>query len=216
MLITGTAGAAAATAPGAASQTASASKPSPTGSGDHGKPGDKQAWLAKLAASLHVSVQKLEAALIDVKQTMSRLGVGPFDPAVVSVVSHDLGISTDKAVIVLKAVFGDAGSGKGDPGKGGGKGKGDPGKPGALDPLMIHTLAGILHISDARAAQVLDRLDRIERAGHGISPTDPKFRAIAASLHITPQRLADALRQLKEALAGSMPKPSSSPVPGKS
>lgn len=210
-LLTGTAGTAAAATPSTASPSASASSPTGTDRGGKpgDKPGDKQAWLAKLAASLHVSVQKLESALVDAKMTIGRLGVAPTDPAVVAVVSHDLGISADKATALLKQVF--------DNGPAPGKGKGgDPGKVGVPDALVIHTLAGILHITDARAAQVLDRLNRIAQPHHGISPGDPQFRALAASLHITPQQLADAIRQLKQDLAGSMPKPSSSPVPGKS
>lgn len=200
-LLTGTAGAAAAATPSPSASTSSQAKP--------GKPGNQQAWLAKLAASLHVSVQKLQSALIDAKMTIGRLGVAPTDPAVVAVVSHDLGISADKATALLKEVFGNGPvPGKGKPGQ--------PGKPGVPDAVAIHTLAGILHISDARAAQVLDRLERIAGSGHGISTDDPQFRAIAASLHITPQKLADAIRQMKQDIAGSMSKVPASPVPGKS
>lgn len=216
-LITGVAGGAAAATTGTASPSASASssapasassasapapKPSPTGTGDNGKPGDKQAWLVKLAASLHVSVQKLESALIDAKQTVGRLGVGPFDPAVVAVVSHDLGISTDRAAALLKEVFGNPASGG--PGKGGNGSKG--GNSSGPDQLIINTLAGILHVSDARAKQVLERLEQISEPGHGVSPQDPRFRAIAASLHLTPQQLADALMKMKQTLAASMPR----------
>lgn len=210
-LLTGTAGAAAAATPGTASPSASASspapKPSPTGGDRGGKSGGQQVWLTKLAASLHVSVTKLESALVDAKQTIGRLGVAPTDPAVVAVVSHDLGISTEQATWLLKEVF--------DNGPTPGKGKGGSGGISVPDSVVIHTLAGILHIGDARAAQVLDRLERISQPHSGIPADDPQFRALAASLHITPQQLIDAIRQLKQDIAGSMPKPSSPPVPGK-
>jgi len=222
-LFTGTAGvAAAATTPGAASASTNASspaaKPVPPGKGKPGKPGkpgDKDAKLGKIAASLHVSLQKLEAALIDAKQTSGRLGVAPTDPAVVAVVSHDLGISSAKALTVIKEVFdGDTPPGKGKPGKPGG-GHGVP------DPQAVHVLAKILHISDARARQVLEQLDKIDQADNGVSPQDPKFKALAASLHLTPQQLMNALIQMKETLGGGSnpgpkpkPTPSSSPTKG--
>lgn len=229
-LLTGTAGAAAAATAGTASPAASGSpsssalapKPSPTGTGsDNGgsKPGNQQEWLAQLAASLHVDVQKLETALIDAKQTIGRLGVAPNDPAIVAVITHDLGISTDQAEHLLTEVFGNVAPGKGGPGKPGtgtGTGKTPP-PPGTPDPKVSQTLAGILHVSDARAAQVLEQLDRIAQPGRGVSIDDPQFRALAASLHLTPQQLDDALRQMKEDLRASMPSPSDSgkaQVPG--
>jgi hypothetical protein len=84
----------------------SPSKPSPPKPSPTGKSGSQDALLDKLAASLHVSRARLDDALRDAKQTTARLGVGPLDPAVVAVVAHDLGISTAKARIVLKEVFG--------------------------------------------------------------------------------------------------------------
>lgn len=228
-LFTGTAGAAAATATGTASPSASAPKPSssssssssspapkpsPTGSDNGCKSGDKDTWLAKLAAGLHVSVQKLQTALGDAKQTIGRLGVAPTDPAVVAVVEHDLGISADQAKQLLTEVFGNGPApGKSGPGKPGQPGKTPP-PPGTPDQLVVHTLAGILHISDARATQVLEQLDRIAQPGRGISPGDPQFQAVAASLHLTPQQLSNAVYQLKQALGASRPSPSKSPAPG--
>jgi hypothetical protein len=236
-LLTGTAGAAAAAttgsaSPSAASSSAPAPKPSPTGTDNGGgKPGNQPEWLAQLAASLHVNVQKLETALIDAKQTIGRLGVAPNDPAVVAVVTHDLGISADQAKHLLTEVFGDVAPGKDGSGYGG-SGKGGPGKPGTgktppppgtPDPKLSQTLAGILHVSDARAAQVLEQLDRIARPSRSVSIDDPQFRALAASLHLTPQQLDDALHQMKEDLRASMPSPSDSssaqakaPSPGSS
>ncbi len=224
-LLTGTAGAAAAATTGSASPSASSSapapKPSPTETGTDnggGKPGNQPEWLAQLAASLHVNVQKLETALIDAKQTIGRLGVAPNDPAVVAVVTHDLGISADQAKHLLTEVFGDVAPGKDGSGYGG-SGKGGTGKPGTgktppppgtPDPKLSQTLAGILHVSDTRAAQVLEQLDRIAQPSRGVSIDDRQFRALAASLHLTPQQLDDALRQMKEDLRASMPSPADS------
>lgn len=227
-LLTGTAGAAVAATSGTASPAASTSspapKPSPSGTGNGCTSGSQQEWLARLAASFHVTVPSLEAALGDAKQTIGRLGVAPTDPAVVAVVVHDLGISSDQAKQLLTEVFGNgpnpgkSGSGTGDQGKGGsGKGgKGGPGTtppPGTPDPQISHALAGILHVSAARAAQVLEQLDRIAWPSRSIPTDNPQFRALAASLHLTPQQLADALYQMKQALSASRPSPSSTSSP---
>ena len=201
-LITGAASAAAASSGSSPSSSASSSgativKPSPTAS--DGKSGDPQFWLNQLAASLHIDPQRLMAALGDAKRTMGQLGVGPQDPRVAAVVAHDLGISTEKAATVVKEVFGTNG-----PGKGGTPSRG----PGIPDQQVISTFAGILHVSQERAAQVLDQLSRI---GRGISLTDPQFVAIAASLHITPQQLSQDLMTLKQDLRASMPTSTASP-----
>ncbi|HZP53899.1 hypothetical protein [Actinocrinis sp.] len=202
-LITGAASAAAASSGSSPSPSASSSgpvaKPSPTGSGTPGKPAN---WLNQLAASLHVDPQGLIAALTDAKQTMGQLGVGPTDARVVAVVAHDLGVSTHKATTVLTDVFG-------------ANGPGNPGvkSPGPSDPQIVTALAGILHVSQARAAQVFDQLKHIQDGprGQGIDPNDPRFRAIAASLHITTQQLSQDLMTLKQELRASMPTSTASP-----
>ena len=202
-LITGAAGAAAATSGSSPSPSASSSgpvaKPSPTGSGTPGKPAD---WLTQLAASLHVDPQRLIAAITDAKQTMGQLGAGPTDARVVAVVAHDLGVSTHEAAAVLTDVFGT-------------NGPGNPGvkSPGPSDPRIVSTLAGILHVSQARAAQVFDQLKHIQDSprGQGIDPNDPRFRAIAASLHITTDQLSQDLMTLKQDLRASMPTSTASP-----
>ena len=203
-LITGAASAAAATSGSTPSPSASSSgaaaKPSPTGTGAPGKPAD---WLDQLAASLHVDPQGLIAALTDAKQTMARLGVGPTDARVVAVVAHDLGVSVHKAATLLTDVFGD--NGPGNPGK-------KQREPGPSDQQVISTLAGILHVSKARAAQVLDQLRNIpDERGRGIDQNDPRFRAIAASLHITTQQLSQDLMTLKQDLRATMPTSTVSP-----
>jgi hypothetical protein len=200
-LITGAASAAAASAGSSSSPSASSAgdvKPSPTATG--GKTGDPGYWINRLAASLHVDPQRLNAALADAKETIGRLGVAPLDPRVVAVLVHDLGISTDQATTVIKDVFGTGASGK-------------P-APGAPDPRLSSTLAGILHVSQERAAQVLEQLGRIQddRRGQGIDPNDPRYRAIAASLHITPEQLSQDLLTLKQDIRSAIPTSTASPA----
>lgn len=203
-LITGAASAAAASA-GSSSSPSPASgaadvKPSPTATG--GKTADPQYWIDQLAASLHIDPMRLNAALVDAKQTIGRLGVSPTDPRVVAVVVHDLGISTQQATTVIKAVFGNSGPGKPGP------------APGTPDPRLSTTLAGILHVSQARAAQVLEQLGRIQddHRGQGIDPNDPQYRAIAASLHITPEQLSQDLMTLKQDIRSTIPTSTASPA----
>jgi hypothetical protein len=202
-LITGAASAAAASAGSSSSPSASSAgdvKPSPTATG--GKTGDPGYWINRLAASLHVDPQRLNAALADAKETIGRLGVAPLDPRVVAVLVRDLGISTDQATTVIKDVFGTGASGKPGP------------APGAPDPRLSSTLAGILHVSQERAAQVLEQLGRIQddRRGQGIDPNDPRYRAIAASLHITPEQLSQDLLTLKQDIRSTIPTSTASPA----
>lgn len=202
-LITGAASAAAASAGSSSSPSASSAgdvKPSPTATG--GKTGDPGYWINRLAASLHVDPQRLNAALADAKETIGRLGVAPLDPRVVAVLVRDLGISTDQATAVIKDVFGTGASGKPGP------------APGAPDPRLSSTLAGILHVSQERAAQVLEQLGRIQddRRGQGIDPNDPQYRAIAASLHITPEQLSQDLLTLKQDIRSTIPTSTASPA----
>ena len=89
---------------------------------------------------------------------------------------------------------------------------GSPGSTSAPDPHAVHVLAGILHVSDARAAQVLETLDRIEHSSSNRDPVNPQFVALAASLHLTVQQLVADLQQFKQQLAAAAPQ---SPPPGK-
>ena len=84
---------------------------------------------------------------------------------------------------------------------------------GTPDPKEVAVFAGILHVSQAKATQVLEQLEQIGREDDGINPTDPKFVALAQSLHLTTQQLSDDLVQFKLDLAKLMPKPSGSSKP---
>lgn len=98
-------------------------------------------------------------------------------------------------------------------GGGGGGVTKTPQPPGTPDPREIQILAGILHVSQSKATEVLDRLAQIGRQDNGLSPTDPKFVALAQSLHLTAQQLADDLRQFKQDLGKTAPAPSGSGKP---
>jgi hypothetical protein len=203
-LLTGTAGAAAASTGGTASPAASASssaqKPPP---GKGGNPGYKQPPLAVLAAKLHVSLPKLESALADAKMTIGSLGVAPTDPKVIAVVQHDLGITSAQAKWLVDTVFGNAGQ-PGGPGGKGGQGNGGQGVP---EQLVIQTFANVLHISESRAAQAVAQIEHMSRE---TALTDPQFEALAASLHLTPQQLVNAIDQVKQDLAAYSQSSSSS------
>jgi hypothetical protein len=84
--------------------------------------GDQDTLLRKIAASLHVSLAKLENALRDMKMTSLRLGTDPTDPRVVAVFAKDLHIGDAQALKILKEIVGQPGpvkppSGKTPPGK---------------------------------------------------------------------------------------------------
>jgi hypothetical protein len=76
----------------------------------------------------------------------------------------------------------------------------------------LPSLATRLHVSTARAAEVLDALDRMANPGHGVDPASPEFAALAHSLGKTPAQLAQVLREWKEALRSTLPQ-SPSPQP---
>ena len=195
-LLAGTAGSAVASTGGGASPstvTAAAAAGKGTGSGSGsgkgtGTTADQGQSPTSIAQKYHVSVASLTAALHDAKETMGRLGVGAQDPAVVAVIVKDLGLSTTSAKALLKDVTGSAA----------------PGRPkiGAPDPDVRaeKALAQILKISNAQATTVLHELQQLGSAPKA-APGNAQFAAIAASLHITPAQLNQALVQLKVALS---------------
>ena len=80
-------------------------EPGKPGDGKPGVPGaDQDTLLRKIAGSLHVSLATLEDALRDMKVTSGQLGVEPTDPRVVAVFAKDLGISSTRALEVIKEI----------------------------------------------------------------------------------------------------------------
>ncbi|MEZ0067699.1 hypothetical protein ABIA32_003714 [Streptacidiphilus sp. MAP12-20] len=206
----------------AAAEAATSPSPSPTASSSASAsasvPGDAAAKKAKaaqqelnfdqLAAKLRVTPAQLDRALADAKQSMGTRGLTKPDAVVYALVAKDLGISEGQARALVEHVFGGDQVGKQGPG-----GKLPGVKPGAPDPQIVAALAKVLGVSDAKAAAVLDQLDAVWRTSGRAESTDPAFRAIAASLGLTPDRLAQDLVQMKESLRASMPSPSGSLSP---
>jgi hypothetical protein len=93
-----------------------------------------------------------------------------------------------------------------------------PSSPTPIPPFFSHDLARILHISVTRAEHVFDVIQQIEAFGNRNFDSDPRFTALAAGLHITPQQLVDALVRVKQDYGNTLPRPpvgKSAPAPGK-
>jgi hypothetical protein len=177
--LTAVVGVTAASASPAPSVSSSASTPAKPGTpGKPGKPGGvNSATLAKVAASLHVTVKQLTTALVNFKLALGR---GASKQAALAGFAKELGVSVAKATQALQALSG-----------------GQSGVPAAA----IQLLAGKLHISADRARTVYADLAKLS-AKSGDITADPGFVAIAKSLGITPQRLQSVLIEVKQELAG--------------
>lgn len=171
--------------------------------------GDQDTLLRKIAASLHVSLAKLENALRDMKMTSLRLGADPTDPRVVAVFAKDLGISDAKARAVVKEIVGQPGPGK----------SSKPEKGGDQDALL-RKIAASLHVSLATLDNALRDM-KIASGKLSADPTDPRVVAVfAKDLHIGD---AQALKIIKEIVGQpgpvkppsgkTPPSPSPSPAP---
>jgi hypothetical protein len=81
---------------------------------------------------------------------------------------------------------------------------------------MARDLARVLHIPLPEARTAMRQVQALNRAGGGVDPSSPAFARIARELGITPQHLADALRQVKQDMAPTgpcgKPKPTSKPT----
>ncbi|MEV6104239.1 hypothetical protein AB0M28_05910 [Streptomyces sp. NPDC051940] len=187
-----------------ASATGNSAKPGATTAADKDGTGKESDWLAGLAQRYGVSVEALEQVLIQVKQALGENGGDRKDPALLTLVARELGISEAKAADLLSEVFGASGP---EDGKGDKAGKGKKGdKKGKAGPQItparfIQALAEELDITRAQATATMHALDRLGR-DHGVDPDSPEFAAIARGLGITPERLEDALRAVKIRLAG--------------
>lgn len=187
--VVGTAAASAAPA-GPATSAPGKTPPKPGQPGpEPGKPGGK-AVLAKVAASLHVSVQQLTTALQHMKQAVVK---GTPEAAAVAAFAKELRITVAQAKQALNELSGGE-------------------KPGAPEEL-VKLLAAELRISADRARRVYDDLAKL-KGGKDVLK-DPGFIAIAKGLGITPQRLEAALVKVKQELGGGKPKeprPSGTPT----
>ncbi|QKV80399.1 hypothetical protein [Amycolatopsis sp. Hca4] len=154
------------------------------GKKDEGRTNDEQ--LAKVAASLHVTVKQLTTALDNLKRAV---GNGPGKATAIAAFAGELGITVARAEKVLAALSGKPGPGKPVPGK-------EAGVPAEA----VKLLAAELKIGEDRARQVFKDLDKVGGKGGDVTK-EPAFIAIAKGLGITPQRLLDVLRKVKEEFA---------------
>jgi hypothetical protein len=165
--------------------------------------GGQDKVLRRIAASLHVSLAKLENALRDMKTTSHRLDADPTDPRVVAVFAKDLGISDVKAGAIVEQIVGHPGPDR----------SGKPEKGGDQDALL-RKIAASLHVSLATLDNALRDM-KIASGKLGADPTDPRVVAVfAEDLHIGD---AQALKILKEIVgqAGPVKPPSGKTPPGK-
>ncbi len=193
--------AAAAVIAGTASAVASAgpsSAPTPKTTASPGIAADPN--VARVAAQLGVSADRLLQALPKAKSATMTSGSLTGDAAA-RALATDLGVSPAGAQRALRELFGAAARGAG------AKSATDVPPDAALT-----ALAARLRVSRARAVQVLDALNRMADPGHGIDPASPAFAALAHSLGKTPAQLAHILDGWKRSLGSTMPQ-SPSPRP---
>jgi hypothetical protein len=174
---------------GAATASAAPASPTAPAPSDGKKQAADDATLAKVAASLHVSVKQLTTALDNLKQAV---GKGADKAAALGAFAKELGVSVAQAEKALKELSS-------------GKGKPKPGKdkqPGVPEEA-VKLLAVELHISANRARQVFRDLEKVKGRGEDIVK-DPAFIAIAKGLRLTPEQLVAALRKVKEEVGGNV------------
>jgi hypothetical protein len=189
--LTAVTGAAAASAAAPAAPAAPSSA-QPDGKKDEGRKNDEQ--LAKVAASLHVTVKQLTTALDNLKRALVN---GTGKATAIAAFAKELGITVARAEKVLETLSGKPGPGKP-----------VPGKEAGVPVEVVKLLAAELKISEDRARQVFKDLDKVGGKGDDVTK-DPVFIAIAKGLGTTPQRLLDGLRKVKEEFAkkeGDKPK----------
>ncbi|TCO59394.1 hypothetical protein [Actinocrispum wychmicini] len=160
--------------------------------------GKKDVLLAKIAASLHVTVQQLVTALGNLK---GALGKGTDKLAAITAFAKELRITVAQAEKVLEVLFN------------GGK-KPAPGTEAGVPAEVVKLLAAELKISQDRARQVVKDLAKVGGKGDDILK-DPAFIAIAKGLGVSPQRLLDALRKVKQEYGKPKDDKTLSGAPGK-
>jgi hypothetical protein len=159
-----------------------------------GDKGPDKAILAKVAMSLHVTVEQLVTALQHLKQALAK---GTSEREAVAAFAKELKVSVARAEQALDKLSG--------------KDKPQPGVP----EQAVELLAAELRISAGRARQVFDDLAKIKYKPGDIVDS-PAFAALAKSLGLTPQRLLAVLRKVKEQVAKQVPgKPKPVGSPGK-
>ncbi len=157
--------------------------------------------LARIAAQLGVSTDRLLQALPKVKVAAAADG-SLTGNAAARALAADLGVSVAQAQRALQEF-----AATGSPGSGAKSATRQPPDAG------LNALAARLHVSTARAAAVLSALDRMANPGHGIDPASPAFAALAHSLGKTPAQLVQILDGWKQSLRSTLPQsPSAEPA----
>jgi hypothetical protein len=133
--------------------------------------------LSGLAASAGISASRLQAGLVAVKQADGDRAAG------IAAFAAAAGVSTATAQRIVDAVFG------------GGVDRSLTG------PDVVSVLATRLGVSTAAAQRALQQIGTLSRQG-GVDPTSPAFAAIAHDLQVSPARLAAAMDNLKQGMAG--------------
>jgi hypothetical protein len=167
----------------------------------------KDVDLAKIAAKLGVTTARLDAALVAAKKSLAG-STNVTSDAFARAVAARLGLPVSRVKAAIEPLFLNPGRARGDDKhKNDGKGRGDgKGKKGAEDPrkspfasnASAARLAAALGVSQAKAKAALVTL---VSAPDGIVPTSKAFRDIAHSLGVSPDRLKNALGDLKQSLA---------------
>ena len=170
----------------------------------------KNADLAKIAAELGVTTDRLTAALVAAKMSLADSdNVTP--EAFVAAVAANLGLPVSRVKAAVEPLFLEPGRTRAGDGKRPGKAEKDgkqagKDKKGADDPrnspfasdAAAAKLATALGVSQAKAKAALVAL---VSAPGGIVPTSQPFAAIARSLGVSADRLTTALGDLKQSLA---------------
>jgi hypothetical protein len=151
-----------------------------------GKPGGgvDSAALAKVAASLRVSVPQLTAALDNLKRALAQ---GASKSTALAGFAKELGVSVARAEQALRKLSGASGQ--------------KPGPKPGVPEAAIRSLASKLHISVGRARAVYAELATLPDKSGDIT-ANPGFVAIAKRLGITPRQLRSVLIEVKLELAG--------------
>jgi predicted small secreted protein len=170
----------------------------------------KDADLAKVAAKLGVTTDRLNAALVAAKKSLA--GSKNVTPqAFVAAVAANLGLPVSRVKAAVEPLFLKPGRTRADDGKRAGKPDKDgkqagQDKKGADDPrnspfasnAAAARLAAALGVSQAKAKAALVA---VVSAPDGIAPTSKAFGDIAHSLGVSADRLTAALGDLKQSLA---------------
>ncbi len=150
--------------------------------------------FAVAAASLGVTVGRLEEALTAAKTSLAS-SPSPTEDDLIAAVATDLGLPVARVRDALQPMIGAPG-----PGGPATKDGGDPQDSPFLSDAAAASLATALGVDQARAKAALAAVVALAAASDGIDVGSPAFGDIAASLGVSSDRLRSALGELKQSL----------------